>query len=116
MKERKVLRSFVMISQLGISMTVPIFLCGVIGYWLNGQFHNELLFLFALVIGVGAAFRNLFILTKSFYAADLKKEQEAADYLKSLKEYSQQHPEDDFTDVMEGKKKRYPENDGPTRH
>ena len=29
MKERKVLRSFVMISQLGISMMVPIFLCGV---------------------------------------------------------------------------------------
>ena len=111
MKEKKVLRSFVMVSQLGISMMVPIFLCGVIGYWLNGQFHNELLFLFALVIGVGAAFRNLFILTKSFYISDLKKEQETADYMKNLKAYHEEHPEEDFSDVMEGKKKRNPKKD-----
>lgn len=116
MKEKKVLRSFVMISQISISMMVPIFLCGVIGYWLNGRFHNELLFLFALIIGIGAAFRNLFVLTKSFYASDLKKEQERAEYLKNLKEYHKKHPEEDFSDVMEGKKKRYPEHTGPTRH
>lgn len=116
MKEKKVLRSFVMISQLGISMMVPIFLCGAIGYWLNGQFHNELFFLFAVIVGIGAAFRNLFILTRSFYASDLKKEQETADYMKSLRKYKEEHPEEDFSDVMEGKKKRYPENNGPTRH
>lgn len=116
MKEKKVLRSFVMVSQIGISMMVPIFLCGAIGYWLNGQFHNELLFLFALIIGIGAAFRNLFIVTKSFYASDLKKEQEAADYMKHLKEYHKEHPEEDFSDVLEGKKKRYPENKGEARH
>ena len=86
MKDKKVLRSFAMISQIGISMMVPVFLCGVIGYWLNNWLNQGLLFLLMLFIGIGAAFRNLYLLTRSFYAADLKKEQEQAEYMKNLKE------------------------------
>lgn len=112
MKDKKVLRSFVMVSQIGISMMVPIFLCGVIGYWLNSWLHQELLFVLLLLIGIGAAFRNLYILTRSFYAEDLKKEKQQTDYLKNLKEYHKNHPEEDFSHVMEGKKKRYPEHRG----
>lgn len=115
MKDRKVLRSFTMISQIGISMMVPIFLCGLIGYWLNHQFHGEIFFPILLVVGIGAAFRNLFILTKTFYAKDMKKEQEAAKYMEELKHYRDTHPEEDFSDVMEGKKKRYPDPKGPAR-
>lgn len=115
MKEKKVLRSFVMISQIGISMMVPIFICGAIGYWLNGQFQKVIFFPILLVIGVGAAFRNLFILTKSFYEKDSKKEHETSKYINELKEYHILHPEEDFSDVMEGKKKRYPDPKGPTR-
>lgn len=116
MKEKKVLRSFVMISQIGIGMLVSVFLCAGIGYWLNSRFHNEGLFVLMLGIGVGAALRHLYVVTKSFYAADLKREQEEKDYLQGLKEYRKEHPEADFSDVMEGKKKRYPENQGETRH
>jgi len=115
MKDKKVLRSFAMISQIGISMMVPVFLCGVIGYWLNNRLHREFLFLLMLFIGIGAAFRNLYLLTRSFYAADLKKEQEQAEYMKNLKEYHKNHPEEDFSNVMEGKKKRYPEHRGANR-
>lgn len=104
-----------MISQIGISMMVPIFLCGLIGYWLNHQFHGELFFLIMLVIGVGAAFRNLFILTKTFYAKDMKKEHETTEYLEQLKHYRETHPDEDFSKVMESKKKRYPDPKGPTR-
>lgn len=115
MKDKKVLRSFAMISQIGISMMVPVFLCGVIGYWLNNWLNHGLLFLLMLFIGIGAAFRNLYLLTRSFYAADLKKEQEQAEYMKNLKEYHENHPEEDFSHVMEGKKKRYPEHRGANR-
>ena len=73
-----------MISQIGISMMVPVFLCGAIGYWLNNWLHQELLFLFMLFLGIGAAFRNLYLLTRSFYAEDLKKEQEKAAFLREL--------------------------------
>lgn len=116
MKDKKVLKSFAMISQVGISMMVPIFLCGVFGCWLNSLFHQELLFLLLMVIGVGAAFRNLYILTKGFYADDRKRERMSADYIENLKNYHTEHPEEDFSNVLEGKKKRYPENRGETRH
>ena len=115
MKDKKVLRSFAMISQIGISMMVPVFLCGVIGYWLNNWLNQDVLFLLLLFIGLGDSFRYLFFLTSSFYAADLKKEQEQAEYMKNLKEYHENHPEEDFSHVMEGKKKRYPEHRGANR-
>lgn len=105
MNDRKVLRSFVMISQIGISMMVPIFLCGLIGYWLNGQFHGEIFFPLLLIVGIGAAFRNLFVLAKGFYEKDMKKEHRETEYLKDLKSYRETHPDEDFSDVMEGKKK-----------
>ena len=116
MKEKKVLKSFVMISQIGISLMGPILLCGALGYWLNNLFHKEILFVILIVLGIGAAFRNVYVLTRGFYADDLKKEMDAAAYIEHLKSYHQEHPEEDFSDVMDGKKKRYPENKGPTRH
>lgn len=115
MKERKVLRSFVMVSQIGISMMVPIFLCGVIGHWLTRLTHREWAFLILIFIGIGAAFRNLYMVTKSFYAKDMKEEHEKLRYMEELKRYHEEHPEEAFTDVLEGKKKRYPENKGETR-
>ena len=32
--------------------------------------------------------------------------------MKNLKNYHKDHPEEDFSNVMEGKKKRYPEHRG----
>lgn len=115
MREKKVLRSFVMITQIGISMMVPIFLCGLIGYWLNHVLHRDWIFLILLLIGIGASFRNFFIITKSFYEKDMKEEHQKLAYMDGLKKYHEAHPEEDFSDVMEGKKRRYPENSGPTR-
>lgn len=115
MGDRKVLRGFVMITQIGISMMVPIFLCGALGYWLNGIFHQELIFLLLVFLGVGAGFRNMYMVTRSFYAKDIKEEHDRLAYMENLKNYSKEHPEEDFSHVMEGKKKRYPNPKGPTR-
>lgn len=116
MKDKKVLRSLTMISQIGISMMVPIFLCGVLGRWLTRLTENELCFVGLLLIGIGAAFRNFYIVTKSFYAKDMQEEHERMQHLEELKEYSREHPEEDFSHVMEPKKKRYDNPTGPTRH
>ena len=78
-----------MVTQLGIVMMVPIFLCGALGVWLNR------------LTGID--------ITKSFYASDKKKENEKLQYMEDLKNYRNTHPDEDFSDVMEGKKKRYPE-------
>lgn len=101
-KERKILRSFMMISQIGISMMVPIFMCAGIGWWIDGQFHTQVWFLIMLFVGIGAAFRNVYMITRSFYSEDMKKEHERLKYIQDLKDYSKNHPaeqeEDDFND------------------
>ena len=39
----------------------------------------------------------------------MKKEREKQQYIEDLKNYKKTHPDEDFSDVMEKKKKRYPE-------
>lgn len=102
-KERKLFKSFTMISQIGISMMVPIFLCAGIGWWMDGQFHTQIWFLVMIFIGMGAAFRNVYMLTRSFYSEDIKKEQERLDYIESLKEQGRRQQEKDKEEVLSEK-------------
>lgn len=97
-KERTIIRCLAMISQIGISMMVPMFLCAAIGWWLDRQFHTQIWFLIMLFMGIGAAFRNVYILTKSFYSEDMRKEHERLKYIQDLKDYSKKHPPEDRTD------------------
>ena len=78
MKEdsRKVLKSMMMVTQLGIVMMVPIFLCGALGVWLNRLTGIDIIFPILLVLGIGSGFRSVYMVTKSFYASDKKKENE----------------------------------------
>lgn len=86
MKEnRPIIKGLVMITQIGISMIAPIFLGALIGYWLDRLFGTGFLFLVFLVLGILAAFRNIYKLTKPFYAEDLKREQKEQAYWDSLK-------------------------------
>ena len=85
-KEKKILRSFMMITQISITMLVPIFISGWLGTWLNRLFGTQIIFPFMLLLGIGAAFKNVYILTKYFYEADMKKEHEQLDYMKGLTE------------------------------
>ena len=105
MKEdsRKVLKSMMMVTQLGIVMMVPIFLCGALGVWLNRLTGIDIIFPILLVLGIGSGFRSVYMVTKSFYASDKKKENEKLQYMEDLKNYRNIHPDEDFSDVMEGK-------------
>lgn len=93
-KEKKVFRSLAMVTQISISMMVPVFLCAWIGAWLNSLFDTQMIFPFLVLLGIGAAFRNVYILTKSFYMADMKKEHEQLKYIEGLKNYRKEHPEE----------------------
>ena len=62
-KEKKILRSFMMITQISITMLVPIFISGWLGTWLNRLFGTQIIFPFMLLLGIGAAFKNVYILT-----------------------------------------------------
>lgn len=114
-KNHKIIKSIVMVTQISINMLVPIFLCAAIGVWLSRLLNTQVCFLVLVFIGIGASFRNVYILTKSFYSADMKREHDRLEYIKELKNYSSQRPEEaqEYKEII--KTKRYPENKGPAR-
>ncbi len=56
------LKHLALVSQIGLLMAIPIFLCLFIGLWLDEKVGTNGLFLIIfLLLGVFAAFRNLFV-------------------------------------------------------
>ncbi|PKM53484.1 MAG: F0F1 ATP synthase subunit [Firmicutes bacterium HGW-Firmicutes-3] len=56
------LKNLALVSQIGLLMAIPIFLCIFIGHWIDGKLGTNGLFLVIfLILGVLAAFRNLFV-------------------------------------------------------
>lgn len=71
---REIIKNFSLISQLGISMVVPILMCLFLGIWLDKTFGTEPLFLIIFIIlGVLSSFRNMYVLTMSTIEKDKKK-------------------------------------------
>ncbi len=111
MKARKngVWKALTMVTQVSISMLSPIFLGCALGWWLDHHFGTQYWFLIFLVLGVGAAFRNVYMLTRSFYYKDMQKEHARMKYLEDLKNYSREHPQEAIPDPLERKSRRYPD-------
>lgn len=84
-KQNKVFRCLAMVTQIGISMMTPIAISGFIGYEIDIHLHTQYAFLVMLLLGIGAAFRSVYILTKPFYAKDMEKEHEKLKYIEDLK-------------------------------
>lgn len=65
-KKASVFTNLALISQIGISMVVPIGIGLFIGKWLDGKLGTGPIFLFVFIImGVISAFMNLFKLTET---------------------------------------------------
>lgn len=61
-------RAFSLITQLGISMIVPIIGCIFIGKWLDTKFGTNIIFLVIFtILGVGAAFRTLYTMVSNIF-------------------------------------------------
>jgi ATP synthase protein I len=84
--DKKVIKTLVMISQIGITMLVPIFLCLYIGMKLDEWLNTSYITIIAIILGIMAAFRNVYVITKQFYAKDKAKEDEKLKYFESLKQ------------------------------
>ncbi|MBE5961082.1 MAG: hypothetical protein E7256_06790 [Lachnospiraceae bacterium] len=77
MKNKKsIFKGIAMITQIGISIMVPVFLCLFIGKWLDSLFHTSFITILFLFLGFAAAFRNVYLMTRTFYANDQKREHE----------------------------------------
>ena len=66
--KHKVMRSFAMISQFGINMLVPVFICVFIGMWLDSHLGTGGLCVCILFfLGAAAGFRNIYIMSRDIY-------------------------------------------------
>ena len=52
-------RNIVLISQIGINMLVPVFICVAVGVWLDNRFHTWFT-LPLLILGIAAGARNAY--------------------------------------------------------
>lgn len=64
--ERRPLRMVILITQLGINMLVPIFLCAWLGIKIVGIFHIDILFPCFLLLGILAGFRTCYMTITRF--------------------------------------------------
>lgn len=61
--KKSVFRTLSLITQLGISMIVPIFICVYLGNYIDSKFNLHT-FIPLMVLGILAGFRNCYILVK----------------------------------------------------
>lgn len=81
----KVIKALVLITQLGISMMVPVFLCVFAGNFIDKKAGTSFIMPVFLILGIAAAFRNVYYLLKPFYAADKEREDAELAYIERLK-------------------------------
>ena len=80
---KDIMKALSMLTQVGISMLVPIFICFWIGKSLDKAFDTGILFLIVFIIlGVGASFRTLYMMTVNKYKKIAEDEEKRRDYLK----------------------------------
>ena len=64
---RNVYRALAMITQFGINMLVPIFLCSFVGMFLDRKFDNSFWTVILFFVGALAGFTNVFRFAKRIY-------------------------------------------------
>ncbi len=83
-----------MILQIGITMMVPIFLCVAAAIWLNSLLDTIWFMPVFLVLGIGAAFRNAWLLVKSYTKNDDSTEAKANREIQKLKKEAKERKKD----------------------
>lgn len=84
-EKRKVFFGISLITQVGLSMMVPIAICVAMAVVIQDKMGYDFAVPIAIFIGICTAFRNVFILTRRMYAKDLEKEKRELEYFESLK-------------------------------
>lgn len=64
-KKQQIFRAYILVSQLGISIVVPILLCTFFGHWIEERYSIPL-FVPLVVLGVAAGVRNAWVLLSQY--------------------------------------------------
>ena len=102
MKNSRIVRALMLVTQLGISMMVPIFLCVFAGGWIDKKVGTGWVMPVLLFLGIAAAFRNVYLLLKPFYAKDKAREDAELAYIERLKAEGRQAAERKQSGQTEG--------------
>ena len=65
--KKNVYQSIAMITQFGINMIVPIFMCTLLGVYIGKKFDMMLIVIPLFIIGALAGFRNVYIMAKKIF-------------------------------------------------
>ncbi len=74
-RKHQVAKNLVLITQFGISMIVPIALCMFLGMFVADKLSAPIITVPFFILGALAGFRNVWILARSTFEDDKKKEQ-----------------------------------------
>lgn len=74
---RYILRAMSMVTQLGISMLVPVVLCFFFGRWLDERLGTGGFLIIFIILGILAAYRSLFVITMPLLKGEREREDEA---------------------------------------
>ena len=75
-------RALSKLSQVGITMVVTIGMCFFIGKWIDKKLGTDIIFLSIFtILGIGAAFRNLYVLVMLDFKKEEKKEEKQRELL-----------------------------------
>lgn len=84
---KEVFRSLSMISQLGVSVMVPVFMCIFIGVMIDKHFGTSTLLVF-LILGIGAGIRNAYIMAMKVLNENVRDKEEADRKKKEEREHA----------------------------
>lgn len=65
--DKEVYRSLTLITQFGINMLVPIFLCTFLGIFLDKKLGTRFIVIIMFFLGAAAGARNVYIFAKNIY-------------------------------------------------
>ena len=75
-QRKEVVRSFMLISHLGLTVMVPIFMCVIAGIFIDKRFGTSTL-VWLLFLGIAAGMRNAYILLKGVLDENVKEREKA---------------------------------------
>lgn len=71
---KEIAKALSLLTQIGISMLVPIVICFFIGSFIDKLFDTAPVFMIIFVLlGIGGGFRSVYMLTRDFYEGKDKK-------------------------------------------
>lgn len=89
--QKSILQNLALLSQVGIMMTVPIIGGVIAGNWLDKRLGTgSILLIVCVLLGVGASFRNLYVLSIR-QSKDYKDSETPEQYVKRFEKSSKEH-------------------------